>query len=93
MRAEIDSEDTYSGWYPETLVYLGHFHSPFEIFARSKSKSYFDKVKCLLNISHMKELESLFEAYSTGARRLPKWNYNSINPKILLGYDRLNKSV
>lgn len=31
MRAEIESQDDYSRWWPETLVYVGRLHGPFEI--------------------------------------------------------------
>lgn len=91
MRAEIEPEDDFGRWWPETLLYLGHYHSPFEIFARAVSKKYFDKVKCLLAIQSPADLEKLLNAYIEGKRRLPRWEFESFNPSALLGYDQLAK--
>ena len=91
MRAELEGKDDWDRWWPETLVYLGRFHSPFEIFARATSKRYFDKVKCLLAINTPGDLEALLSKYKEGKRRLPKWEFNSFSPHELLGYDQLAK--
>ena len=89
MRAEVEMQDDYKRWWPETLLYLGHFNSPFEIFARSASKSYFNKSKVLLSIEEPKDLESLFNSYRDGSRKLPRWEFNEFNPASLLGYEHL----
>lgn len=89
MRAEIDLQDDYNGWWPDTLIYLGHYNSPFEIFARSISKNYFNKSKLLLSIETPKELEPLLASYKNGSRRLPRWEFNGFNPASLLGYEHL----
>lgn len=87
MRSEI--EDDYSGWWPETLVYLFRFHSAFEIFARASSRKYFDRLKCILSIEQKEDFDELFESYRTGKRQLPRWEVNSVNPSGLLGYEQL----
>jgi len=89
MRAEIMQSDIYSRWFPDTLLYVGRFHSAFEIFARSSSKSYFDKVKSMLGIQNPSDLSELIEAYKADRQRLPRWDFESFNPSVLLGYDRL----
>lgn len=89
MRAEVEAKDDYKRWWPETLLYLGHFNSPFEIFARSVSKAYFDKAKILLSIENPKDLEPLFKSYQDGSRRLPRWEFEGFNPTALLGYEHL----
>lgn len=89
MRAEVEAQDDYNGWWPETLIYLGHFNSPFEIFARSVSKSYFNKSKLLLSIEAPKDLEPLLKSYQDGSRKLPRWEFNEFNPASLLGYEHL----
>lgn len=86
MRAELDGKDD---WWPETLLYLGHFGGQFEIFARSVSKSYFDKSKVLLNITKPADLEPLLQSYKDGSRRLPRWEMNRVNPAVLLGFEHL----
>lgn len=89
MRAEVEVKDDYKRWWPETLLYLGHFNSPFEIFARSVSKNYFNKSKVLLSIEAPKDLEPLLKGYQDGSRRLPRWESEGFNPASLLGYEHL----
>jgi hypothetical protein len=91
LRAELEAEGDFGTWWPETLLYLGHFHSPFEIFARAVSNKYFDKVKCLLAIDSPADLEGLMNAYKEDKRRLPRWEFESFSPSALLGYDQLAK--
>jgi len=89
MRAEIEDSDGYSGWWPETLLYLFRFHSAFEIFARGISVKYFEKIKCLLAIEKKEDLNDLLGSYKQGQGRLPRWDINSVNPSGLLGYEQL----
>lgn len=89
MRAEVEARDDYKCWWPETLLYLGHFNSPFEIFARSVSKSYFNKSKVLLSVEAPKDLEPLLKSYQDRSRRLPSWEHEGFNPASLLGYEHL----
>lgn len=89
MRAEVEARDNYSRWWPDTLVYLGHFNRPFEVFARSVSKTYFTKSKVLLSIETPKDLEPLLKRYNDGSLQLPRWGFTGINPAALLGYEQL----
>lgn len=89
MRAELETEDDYGRWWPETLIWLGHYHSTFEIFARSISKLFFDRVKVLLAIEKPSDLDDLLQSYKTDKRRLPRWEFESFSPSTLLGYDKL----
>lgn len=89
MRAEMEDKDGYSGWWPETLLYLFRFHAAFEVFARSVSTAYFDKVKCLLSVNKKEDLVGLLQSYRKNERRLPRWEMNSVNPYGLLGYEEL----
>lgn len=89
MRGEIAVKNDHTSWWPETLLYLGGSHGPFEIFARSKSMKYFNLVKGLLNINSPADLRPLLDSYVDGKRQLPKWQFDSINPAKLLGYDQL----
>ena len=91
MRAEIESQDDDYRWWPETLLYAGRSHGPFEIFARSISRTYFDKVKCLLNIQQPSDFNELFESYKTGKRKLPRWEFDSFDPSFLLGFEEIGK--
>lgn len=89
MRAEIQQADFYSRWFPDTLLYVGRFHSAFEIFARSSSKSYFERSKCVLGIDKPSDLDELIEAYKIDRQRLPRWHFESFSPSVLLGYEQL----
>lgn len=89
MRAEVEMQDDFKSWWPETLIYLDHFNSPFEIFARSISKSYFNKSKVLLSINDPKDLEPLLKSYQDGSRQLPWCDFNRFSPASLLGYEHL----
>ncbi len=89
MRAEIEAADKYTRWWPEVLIFLSYFNSPFEVFARSASKAYFDRAKILLSIDSLQELEPLLKSYQDGSRQLPRWEFNSFNPAALLGYEQL----
>lgn len=92
MREELGGTDSF-GWWLETLLYLGHFHSPFEIFARSVSKQYFDKVKCLLGINAPSDLDEVLKGYKDGSRKLPRWEFERFSPAALLGYEQLAKKA
>lgn len=91
LRKEIHSGDSFFGWWPETLLYVErHNRAPFEVFARSRSKRFFERTKVLLGIRSKKDLGPLFNGYSQGKRDAPQWNFHSINPAILVGYDKLS---
>ena len=91
MRADREDEDSFSQWWPETLLYVGRFQSAFEIFARSVSKSYFDRVKCLLAAKDVADLKEQLELYKTDRRRIPSWQFDSFSPSVLLGLENLGK--
>jgi hypothetical protein len=86
MRKSV--EDSYI-WRPDTLLYVEHFSRAFEIFARSASKTYFDKVKNLIRIESPRDLEPVFESYRQNKRKLPRWEFDSFDPSTLLGYSKL----
>jgi hypothetical protein len=87
MRAEIEAE--YDRWWPETLLWIGPYHGGFEIFARSMSKKYFDRVKVLLAIDKPADLKELLTSYKEDKRRLPRWDFESFSPAALLCYENL----
>jgi hypothetical protein len=92
MRAEIERFEgrDKSHWWPDTLIHLGYFNSPFEIFARSTSKPYFEKAKLLLSIDTPKDLEPLLMSYQNDSQKLPRWEFQGFSPAALLGYERLS---
>jgi len=81
----------FRGWWPETLLYVGilDFSGVFEIFARSASKQYFDKIKILFGVDTPHELIPLLESFKSGKRELPKWGFRSFNPETIMGFNSL----
>lgn len=89
MRAEILAEPESPRWWPETLLYLQHSHSAFEVFARASSVAYFDRAKKLIGVENRSDLEPLLKSYKEGTRLLPRWDFESFSPAALLGSDKL----
>jgi hypothetical protein len=90
MRNAADSlkSDHHNTWYPDTLVYLGHSGTPFEVFARARSKRYFEKIKELIGVQSKSELESLVQAFGAKLYR-PQWNYYVLDPAELMDLKQL----
>jgi hypothetical protein len=61
----------------------------FELFARSRSKNYFDRVKALLGVKDKTELEMMLKEFSENPRQFPRWQHESFNAAYLLGFDKL----
>ena len=89
LRTEIEINDERNRWWPETLLYLGHFNSAFEVFARSASKAYFDRAKLLIAVKSPTDLVSLFQQYQNGSRKLPMWEFHGFSPAALVGFEHL----
>ncbi len=89
MRKELERPNVWNSWWPETLVYLNRFHGAFELFARSSSRAYFEKVKIVLGIDKKEDLEPLLVLYQSKERDLPRWGYERLNVAGLLGFEGL----
>ncbi|MDY4298530.1 TIR domain-containing protein [Pseudomonas salmasensis] len=76
-------------WFPNTLLYANRSYGPFEIFARSMSQKYFDSVKTLIGVADKRELGALLLNYKGPQSQLPRWQFDSFNPEILVGYDMI----
>lgn len=79
------------GWWPETLLFMGRSYNAMEIFARAQSKTYFDKMKIILNIETIEELKALITEFNDRKRELPRWEFESFNPSVLIGIEKLAK--
>lgn len=88
--AELQTKDKrFIRWWPETLAYLESYSRPFEIFARAESRQYFDKIKCLFNIKSPEDFKPLLEEYQKGDRQLPRWQFDTLNPAVLMNFEKL----
>jgi len=86
---DIINNEVYQNWWPETLVYIERHNGTFEIFARAQSDEYFDRVKCVFDIEDKKEFVPLFDAFRENKLHIPRWQFTSLNPELLLGFENL----
>lgn len=89
MRRIFSSSEGYQIWYPVTLIYSGEYPSAFEIFARSKSQKYWEKVKPLLSLSDMSPLNDLVIKITKGEINVPSWGWHRLGVSELLGSTKL----
>jgi hypothetical protein len=76
-------------WWPETLLYATQFGRPFEMFVRARSNKYFDKIKCLLRVNNKQDIKDILGRIAKDSRIIPNWQYESINPERLIGFDAI----
>lgn len=76
-------------WWPETLVFKSCHGGAFEIFLRSESTEYFNRIAPMLDVKFKSELEPLVEALKNGAVHIPKWGFDRIAPLELMNYEKL----
>lgn len=89
MRDNLDRPNDQWHWWPDTLLYVGRHSGPFEIFARSRSISYFERAKILLGVESKAALVPLLEAFSAERQRIPMWEGTSFSPAGLIGFNEL----
>ncbi len=91
IRDALDSikKGTYQSWFPITLIYAEDYSGSFEVFARAQSKEYFDELKCLFEINQKEDFTTLFEALRGDKLKVPRWQFSTFNPAILLGFEKL----
>lgn len=82
-------QDNHCYWQPVTSVYFYDHYGPFEVFARAISKNYFEDFKIVLNVDNKDGLLPLFEAFNNESLHIPRWNFRSINPLRLMGFEKL----
>lgn len=90
LRDELHPDDPlnqFHGWYPSTLMFSVNRYTPFELFARSQSKKYFQQVKTALGIETKEQLEKLLEDFKTGSRQLPRFGFRGVGIGHLLGLE------
>ncbi len=87
LRLLLPREGSGIDWWPETLVFAGRSSGPFEVFARCKSSRYFERAKQLLGLDTKEALGSLLETFERNPAMLPRWGFDSFNPRFLLGFD------
>lgn len=76
-------------WWPVTLVFKAFHGGSFEMFLRAESKSYFEKIAETLGVKSKLDLEPFIDAVNAGDVKVPRWDYEEINPSDLMNYEKL----
>lgn len=80
--------EKHNSWYPNTLVFASRRGRPFELFARSQSRRYFDQIKGALGVDDKMDLERVVQGFGKSLYR-PQWGSDAIEPRELLGLDQI----
>ncbi len=87
----LANDDSFSCWYPVTLVYAANRMDPFEAFAKAASIRFFDKMKCVFGIDSKDKLLELREKYRDGTFRPLEWEWGTFcDPFYLMGLNELS---
>lgn len=89
LRADLSQSNGYDRWWPETLLYADRYHGSFEIFARSTSNGYLLRTLPVLGVSKLSTIKAKLDEYAAGTSNVPRWEFETLNPSALLGFDRL----
>lgn len=82
---EAVNDEIMHPWFPDTAVYIGYHPHTLEIFARASSAKYFDRVKRLVGAEKPE-----IEVMSVDAEnRFPKFGWQTLPIRVLLGVDKL----
>lgn len=93
LRADLTHTDSYDRWWPETLLYAARHYGPFELFARSTSKTYLSRTLSLLGVTDLDLLKAKLDEYAADRKNLPRWQFESFSPAALIGFDQLGTKV
>lgn len=74
-------------WWPETLLYASR--RAMEIFARSKSKSYFQKIQQLLGVDSPLDFGKFIKELEADPRGLPRWPMHRLSVRDVVGLDAI----
>jgi len=79
----------YIRWWPETLLYATHSYGPMEMFARSRSASYYGQLSKLFGMVSVEDLKSHVTKLEGERKNLPHWQFERISPTVLTSIDKL----
>lgn len=85
----LRTED-YRRWWPITFIHMERHRGASEVFVRSQSINYFNKVISLFDIKDKNELTSLIQAFKDQKLKIPTDGFRAfLSPSLLLGYDKI----
>ena len=90
LRDRVDNANNEFYWWPETLLYACSRPRVFEIFARSQSIRYFNRMKCVLGVDDKGEITRVLEVLLADPQgRIPRWQHRSLPVAHLVGHGKL----
>lgn len=89
IRSQLDNNDVYDRWFPTTLVYAGRHRRAFEVFERSRSTAYFEKMRPMLGNATKDQLLGVENFYKENPNYVPKWDFDRVDVSGLLGIENL----
>lgn len=87
MHGHIDRGGGRPRWWPETLLFADRYSRPFEVFARSRSKRYFEKAAVLLGVDSKQAVVDAVDSFVPAD--LPRWQFDAFSPAYLPGLEQL----
>lgn len=88
LRATLNN-DYYVRWWPETLLYATNSYGPMEVFARSRSASYYEQASKILGMVSADDLKVHVAKLESDRQQVPNWQFERISPAVLTGIDKL----
>ncbi len=85
LRARLTGEQ----WWPVTTVFMGFMGGAFEVFARSKSRRYFDRIAPMLGVVGVERFQSEVRKLAADGRSLPQWDYHPLPVLEATGIDQI----
>ncbi|KTR02064.1 hypothetical protein NS365_22550 [Aureimonas ureilytica] len=76
-------------WYPMNCLYGREVYGPFEVFARSKSRKYFDRFKSVLGVRDVEEFKAIVAKILSDPRGAPQWGFDTLNAARLSGFENI----
>ena len=77
-------------WWPETLVFKAFHGGVFEVFLRSESVGYFNRLTPVLGITKKEDLDPFVEGVRSQSIYVPRWEFNGVDPLALMNYEKLS---
>ncbi len=87
LQAYKDNRHRY--WHPTALVFISFDSGAFEIFLRSESEAYFNRIAPLLGVKSKSELTPFIEAVRNGKIQEPGTGFNKLSSLTLMNYEEL----
>ena len=77
-------------WFPDTMLYFT-YPKVFEVFAKSKSEEYFNKLKVIFDIESKEEINKILQLLKEKKHFIPKWQFEGLNISYIMNYNNLCK--